>query len=89
MPITIISHELSHNPPSQSMRGTLLLSACYVIAQMVKESVCNKGDQGSIPGLGRSSGEGRGNPLQFTCLENPMDIGAWWTTVCVIAKSWT
>ena len=39
-------------------------------------------EMGSIPGLGRSPGEGNGNPLQFSCLENPMDRGAWWATVC-------
>ena len=42
-----------------------------------KESACNAGDLGSIPGLGRSPGEGNGNPLQCSCLENPMDRGAW------------
>ena len=46
-----------------------------------KESACKAGDQGSIPGLGRSSGEGNGNPLQGSCLENPMDREAWWATV--------
>ena len=44
-------------------------------------SACNAGDLGSIPGLGRSPGEGNGNPLQNSCLENPMDGGAWWATV--------
>ena len=44
----------------------------------VKASACNVGDPGSIPGLGRSPGEGNGNPLQYSCLENPMDGGAWW-----------
>ena len=43
-----------------------------------KVSVYNAGDPGSIPGLGRSAGEGRGNPLQYSCLEDPMDRGAWW-----------
>ena len=42
-----------------------------------KESACNAGDPGSVPGLGRSPGEGNGNPLQYPCLENPMDRGAW------------
>ena len=42
-----------------------------------KESTCNVGDLGSIPGLGRSPGGGHGNPLQYSCLENPMDRGAW------------
>ena len=44
---------------------------------------------GSIPGLGRSPGEGNGNPLQYACLENPMDRGAWWATVHEDSKSWT
>ena len=52
-------------------------------------SACNAGDLGSIPGLGRSPGEGNGNPLQYSCLENPMDGGAWWATVHGVAKSWT
>ena len=59
---------------------------------MGKESACSVGDAGdvdSIPGLGRSSGGGHGNPLQYFCLENPMDRGAWWATVCRVAKNWT
>ena len=47
------------------------------------------GDLGSIPGLGRAPGEGHGDPLQYSCLENPMDGGAWWTTVHRVTKSWT
>ena len=47
------------------------------------------GDSGSIPGSGRSPGEGNGNPLQYSCLENPMDRGAWWAAVDRVAKSWT
>ena len=46
-----------------------------------KSSACNAGDLGSIPGLGRSPGEGNGNPLQYFCLENPMDRGTWWSTL--------
>ena len=46
-----------------------------------KESACNPGDLGSIPGLGRSPGEGNGNPLQYSCLENPMGRGGWQATV--------
>ena len=46
-------------------------------------------DTGSIPGSGRSSGEGNGNPPQDSCLENPMDRGAWWAIVHRVAKSWT
>ena len=55
----------------------------------VKVSACNAGDLGSIPGLGRSPGEGNGNPLQYSCLENPMDGGAWWATVHRVAKGRT
>ena len=54
-----------------------------------KESVCNAGDLGLIPGLGRSPGEGNGNPLQYFCLENPMNRGAWQATVLGVTKSWT
>ena len=52
-----------------------------------KACACNVGDLGSIPGLGRSPGEGNGNPLQYSCLENPMDRGAWRATVHRVAKS--
>ena len=52
-------------------------------------SACNAGDLGSIPGLGRSPGEGNGNLLQYSCLENSMDGGAWRATVHRVAKSWT
>ena len=47
---------------------------------VVKNPPANAGYMGSIPGLGRSPGEGNGNPLQYSCLENPMDGGAWWAT---------
>ena len=55
----------------------------------VKASACYVGDLGSIPGSGRSPGERNGNPLQYSCLENPMDGGAWWATVHGVAKSRT
>ena len=55
----------------------------------VKASASSAGDLGSIPGSGRSPGEGNGNPLQYSCLENPMDGGAWWATVHGVAKSQT
>ena len=55
----------------------------------VKASACNAGDLGSIPGLGRSPGEGNGNPLHYSCLENPMDRGAWWDILHGVAKSRT
>ena len=52
-----------------------------------KASACNAGDQGSIPGSGRSPGEGNGNLLQYSCLENPLDTGVWWATVPGVAQS--
>ena len=55
----------------------------------VKASACNARDLGSIPGSGRCPGEGNGNPLQYSCQENPMDGGAWWATVQRVAKSRT
>ena len=54
-----------------------------------KASAFNAGDLGSIPGWGRSPGEGNGNPLQYSCLENPMDGEAWWATVHGVTESWT
>ena len=54
-----------------------------------KASAYNVGDQGSIPGSERSPEEGNGTPLQYSCLENPMDRGAWQATVHRVAKSWT
>ena len=78
--------------------GRNLLSTDLVNSLMVscpgggsdsKESACIAGDPGSIPGSGRSSGEGNGNPLQYSCLENPIDRAAWWATVHGVAKSWT
>ena len=54
-----------------------------------KASACNAGDLGSIPGSGRSPGEGNGNPLLYSCLENPVDGGAWWATVHGVTKSQT
>ena len=52
----------------------------------IKASACNEGGLGLIPGSGRSPGEGNGNPLQYSCLKNPMDGGAWWATVHGVGK---
>ena len=78
------------------VREALLPSLSSLVAQ-TKESTCNAGDLGLIPGSGRSPGEGNGNPLQYSCLVNPMDRGAtgysgtgyWRATVHAIAKSQT
>ena len=70
------------------LRGNLVKLSVYYTLKLGfsgspygKESACNAGDQGSIPGLGRSPGEETGNPLQYSCLENSMDRGAWWAIV--------
>ena len=54
-----------------------------------KEPACSAEDLSSVPGLGRSPGEGNGNPLQYSCLENPRERGAWWAAVHWVTKSWT
>ena len=56
---------------------------------MIKNLLADAGDAGSIPGLGRSPGEGNGFPLQYSHLGSPMDIGVWWATFNGITKSWT
>ena len=58
----------------------------FPCSSISKESACSAGDLGLIPGLGRSSGEGNCNPLQYPCLENLLDRGAWWAAVCGVAK---
>ena len=70
-----------------------LRAAVYGLAEWVfphssvgKESACNARDLGLIPGSGRSPGGGHGNPLQYSCLENPMDRGAWLATVHGVAR---
>ena len=71
--------------PSQGTQGLSWWFSC-------KEPICNAGttgDRGSIPGLGRSPGGGNGNPVQYSCLENPMDGGAWRATVHRVANSQT
>ena len=65
---------------------------CHIVYDSrseAKASAYNAGDPGSIPGLGRSPGEGNGNPLQYSCLENPKDRGAWWVAACGVAQSQT
>ena len=71
------------------MFSTLNTYRTSLVAQTVEHLAYNAGDLGSILGSGRSSGEGSGNPLQYSCLENPMDRGAWWATVHWVAKSQT
>ena len=65
------------------------LCEASLVTQMVKNPPTNAGNLGSIPGSGRSPGEGNGNPLYCSCLENHTDRGAWWATVHGVAKSHT
>ena len=73
----------------QSKDICALLVLGYQLPQWLssKESACNAGDPGSVPELGRYLGGGHGNPLQYSCLENPMDRGAWQATVHRVAES--
>ena len=67
----------------------LEFAASLVAQRDRKEPACDIGDPGLVPGLGRSSGEGKSNPLQYSCLEDPMDRGAWRTIVHGVSKSRT
>ena len=81
-----LTHKIDyHNPTSCQFNTYLHLLKLYLKKGSPggldsKDSTCNAGDQGSIPGLGRSPGEGNGYPLQYSCLVNPLDRGAWWAT---------
>ena len=61
----------------------------HISLPFLLKSACSAEDPGFIPGLGRFPGRGHGNPLQYSCLENPMDTRAWWATVHGVTKSWT
>ena len=80
-----------HHTGKQNYTTTYLYTATFFGfpgGTEVKASACNVGDLGSIPGSGRSLREGNGNPLQYSCLEKPMDGGAWLATVHGVTKSW-
>ena len=86
----LLSHwEIPRTIKAQANLTPTFLPWSSLVAQRLKASACNAGDLGSVPGLGRSPGEGNGSPLQYSCLENPMDGGAWWVTVHGLAKSRT
>ena len=76
-------------PQAHSFLSCFSRNKCFPGGSDAKEPACNAGDPGSTPGLGRSPGEGNGNPLHYSCLENPMDRGAWGATVQRVSKSWT
>ena len=64
----------------------LVIYMGFPCSSVSKESACNAGDPGSIPGLGRSHGQGNGHPLLYSCLKNPRDTGVWWATVYGVAR---
>ena len=83
---------ISHCGFNLHFYNSIMISGASKVALVVKNPPANAGDvrdTGSIPGLGRSSGGGHGNPLQYSRLENPMDVGAWRATVHGVAKSQT
>ena len=77
---------VGHTHPGHRLMGEVRKQEDRTV---VKNPPTNTGDSSSTPGLGRSLGEGNGNPLQYSCLENSMDRGAWRTTVQGVPKSWT
>ena len=80
------------NTYSYALKYILYYSIIYHNGSAGEESACSAGDignVGSIPGLGRFPRVGNGNPFQYSCLENPMDRGAWWARVHEVTKSWT
>ena len=102
--LPLASLSLSHSPtshlgaqltictwPTAGCNGHFLnwrTAKSFPCSSVSKESACSAGDPGLIPGLGRSPGEGNGDPLQYPCLENLMDRGAWWAAVHGVANSW-
>ena len=98
--VTITISTSLHTWGNEKQRCQLICSRPYHLSQHLnpdrgfpgsppgKESICNAEDSGSIPGLGRSSGGEYGHPLQYSCLENPMDRGAWRATAHGVAESW-
>ena len=78
-----------HHIHMNNLNRISVLHGASLVAQMVKNQPANAEIMGSIPGLGRSPGEGNGNPLQYSYLENPMDRGTWQTVVHGVTKSWT
>ena len=97
---TLLTYDVPLTPSADLLHYVLFACLCYYFFFSLfenncfwsfpgdsdgKESACNAG---SISGLGRSPGEGNGNLLQYSCLENPMDRRAWWVTVHEVAKSW-
>ena len=86
---TITLHPLYHKQRHLDRRALYLIGWSFPHSSVSKESSCNAGNPGSIPGSGRSPGEGNGNPLQYSCLENSINRGAWQATVHGVTMNWT
>ena len=71
------------------LKAPLWASQMVLVVKNLPATVGDIRDERSVPGLGRSPGGGHSNPLQYSCLENPMDRGAWWSTVHGVTQSWT
>ena len=83
------NNKKTHPNCCQLLNTTFEASSNGLPGVSAKESACNAGDAGLIPGLGGSPGRRHGNPLQYSCLEKPMDRGAWWATVHGVTKTQT
>ena len=83
---SIMEHGFFFFPPPGYFGQTLSFSRASEVVLVVKNPPANAGDEGSIPGLGRFLGGRHGNPLQYSCLENPMDRGVWWARVHVVTR---
>ena len=81
--------EREKKPPKVDIYRCVFIYMGFPGSSAGEESACNAGDLGLIPGSGRSPGEGNGNPLQYSCVDDPMDSRAWWATVHGVTKSQT
>ena len=87
--VTATLRSVSHRHTHHTHKICSHLFPGFPFSSVGKGSACSAGDLGLIPGLGRAPGEGNGNPLQYPCLENLMDRGAWWAAVHGVSKSRT
>ena len=78
----------SQSPWGQTRLSNFTFTFFHFGGSDSKESTCSAKDPHSIPGMGRSPGEGNGSPLRYSCLENPIDKGAWWAIVHGVAEKW-